>query len=195
MFAINTVIFHLPLASKHLRLSSKTLVMSLLRLPSELLVLTLRRLSFRDIIRSRAVCKHFLILVETSKELRFLIELGAAGADTNNNCPGHMHLKLERLWQANISWANLHWLCRRHFKLAGSGRLIDTSNGIFFHSAVEVGTESPSGTTIEWFRLPSRRSPQATYSPRKVIFCAPVTDFVSCAARDLIVGVELKSSQ
>lgn len=164
--------------------------MSLPLLPTELQLNALHNLPFRDVLKCRGLSRYFRALVDSSRELADAIELGAAGVQDNSSCLLRRRAKIEALWQLNVAWANLHWLCRREIPLSVSTGLFDISCGSFFHFKESRGGNS---TAIEWIELPSRRDPKLTPTPRRIEFDSAIADFAVDAARDLVVGLHLTS--
>lgn len=148
-------------------------------------------LPFRHIVRCRMICKHICALINSSRELAFVIELGAAGMKNNLACPDTMYKKSDQLAKSNAAWVNLHWRCRRKFEVGGAGSLYNLSGGCFFHTP-KPPTAS-TGTSIDWFKLPSVRNPDSSDEPSRLVFDVPFADFAVDALRDLIIGVELTS--
>ncbi|KAL5530434.1 hypothetical protein ACEPAF_6692 [Sanghuangporus sanghuang] len=164
---------------------------SLCLLPIELQLCTFFNLRFRDVLTCRALSKHFCALIDSNKELAFTIELGAAGVrdDTNSLLPRED--KFETLWQLNVAWANLHWLCRRQIQLSGTGKLFDISGDFFFRAIESIDETRVTATTVEWFRLPSRRQPNLVSTPERLTFDVALVDFAMDAHRDLVIGIEV----
>ncbi|KAF7333515.1 F-box domain-containing protein [Mycena venus] len=100
-------------------------------LPVEILLGILSLLDGKTIVRGFSVCRLWRETIESSTELKYIIELWADGLVSGPACGLSPVQKLEKLYKWRRAWQNLEWTSQTVFPIDGNPRAYELVGGVF----------------------------------------------------------------
>ncbi|PPR03424.1 hypothetical protein CVT24_012693 [Panaeolus cyanescens] len=147
-------------------------------LPNELKVEILEYLDHISLIRCSMVCKVLNVLVNTSSDLQYCIELALNGMERVSSSRPHLDLVTE-LRRRRQEWDNLNWSGPTKINVSGRCKAYELVGGVFAKT---------SGRDMYYVHLPSATKEMWTY--HNTDLGIPIRDFAMDPSMDLLVVLE-----